>query len=339
MSESPPSEGVCIHCGTSRPVDEQLCPSCGKPWIDERVDDIAPPVVPAAAATNGDSDTEDTPADPAPAAAAAGAAAAKSLDDTGEFDFAEWTMPPEQPKSRAVWLIPVILLIAAAAVWALVFLDDDPTTATTIAAPTTTAAVTTTQAATTTVPEGTTTTVGGSTTTTIAYPPPSAWDPVGEPIDPADLTLRAAAIGPIDFGTSTEETAGRLTASFGEAEGSGIDDLCPPDESYYLQWGELKAIFDGFDADSTFVSYRYEDVGSDTELGLATLSGLELGDTVADLKRIYSSFTITFEVIDGQDHFRLLDGGELLLWGPVTSSDNAGIVLGIYSPTQCDTDT
>ncbi|MGI9528921.1 MAG: hypothetical protein ACR2NG_04360 [Acidimicrobiia bacterium] len=79
-------------------------------------------------------------------------------------------------------------------------------------------------------------------------------------------------------------------------------------------------------------------MGSDTELDLATLSGLELGDTVADLKQIYSSFTITFEVIDGQDHFRLLDGGELLLWGPVTSSDNDGIVLGIYSPTQCDND-
>lgn len=335
MSETPPADRVCIHCGTSRPVDEELCPSCGKPWIDERVDETPPPIE----TTEPDSDAEVAAALGPPVGAAAGTAAgAAALDDTGEFDFADWTMPPEQPKRRALWLIPMILLVAAAAVWALVFLDDD-SSATTIAAPTTTAAVTTTEAATTTAAEGTTTTVGETTTTTIAYPPPSAWAPVGDPIDTSDLTLKAAAIGPLDFGMTTEEAAGRLTASLGEAEGSGIDDLCPPQESYFLQWGELKAIFDGFEADSSFVSYRYEDVGSDTDLGLATLSGLELGDTVADLKQIYSSFTITFEVIDGQDHFRLLDGGELLLWGPVTSSDNAGIVLGIFSPTQCNDGT
>ncbi|MGI9528920.1 MAG: hypothetical protein ACR2NG_04355, partial [Acidimicrobiia bacterium] len=162
-----------------------------------------------------------------------------------------------QPKSRAVWLIPIILLIAAAAVWALVFLDDDPTTATTIAAPTTIAAVTTTEPANTTVPEATSTTVSETTTTTIAYPPPAAWEPVGEPIDSEDLTLKAAAIGPVDFGIATEEAAGRLTSSLGEAESSGVDGLCPPDESYYLQWGELTAIFDGFDSGSTFVSDRY----------------------------------------------------------------------------------
>jgi len=332
MSDTPTADGVCIHCGTSRPVDEELCPSCGKPWIDERVDEMPPPV---------------ESADPEPAAAAstsvgagAGAVAgAANLDDTGEFDFEDWTMPPEKPKSKAVWLIPIILLVAAAAVWTLVFLDDNSTTATTIAAPTTTAAVTTTQAATTTAPGATTTTSGETTTTTVAYPPPSAWESVGDPIDTADLTLKAAAIGPLDFGITTDEAAGRLTASLGEAESSGIDGLCPPQESYFLQWGELKAIFDGSEPDSSFVSYRYEDVGSDTELRLATLSGLELGDTVADLKQIYSSFTIAFEVIEGQDHFRLLDAGELLLWGPVTSSNDAGTVLGIYSPTPCDDET
>ena len=65
------------------------------------------------------------------------------------------------------------------------------------------------------------------------------------------------------------------------------------------------------------------------------LSGLALGDTVADLQRIYSSFTITFEIIDGQDVFRLVDGSELLLWGPVTSTAPDGIVTGIYSPGPC----
>ena len=122
----------------------------------------------------------------------------------------------------------------------------------------------------------------------------------------------------------------------GEAELSGVDGVCGPEEGYWLQWGELQATFDGYEDGSLFVSYRYEDVGLETSLGLATLSGLELGDTVATLKQIYSSFTIAFEVIDGRDHFRLLDGAELLLWGPVTSTDDDGLVEGIYSPSPCD---
>ena len=112
--------------------------------------------------------------------------------------------------------------------------------------------------------------------------------------------------------------------------------MCGPEEGYWLQWGELQATFDGFEAGSVFVSYRYEDVGLETSLGLATLSGLSLGDTVATLKQIYSGFTIAFEVIDGRDHFRLLDGAELLLWGPVSSTNDDGLVEGIYSPSPCD---
>jgi hypothetical protein len=327
MSEKPPNDSVCIHCGTSRPVDEELCPNCGKPWIDEKVDDLEPVPAPP----GGD----DTGAQEAGAAAAAVAATTDGLDDTGEFSFDDWTMPPEKPRSRAKWLIPIILLAAVAVVWGLVFLDSDGSPGTTIAAPTTTEASATTDAPaddtpTTTAPETTTT------TTTIDYPPPSAWEAVGDPIDTADLTLKATAIGPLDFGTSIEEVAGRLTASLGTADESGVDGLCPPQETYSLQWGELLAIFDGFEPDALFVSYRYEDLGSDTEMGLATLSGLELGDTVGDLKQIYAQFTITFEVIDGKDHFRLLDGGELLLWGPISSTADDGIVEGIYSPSPCE---
>jgi len=55
-----------------------------------------------------------------------------------------------------------------------------------------------------------------------------------------------------------------------------------------------------------------------------------------DLQRIYSQFTITFEVIEGKDHFRLVDGGDLLLWGPVSSTEADGTIEGIYSPSPCD---
>lgn len=355
MSETPQANRECIHCGTERPVDEELCPSCGRPWIDGPVDEAPAAAAVAASdasasdtpasdtdaedASASDTDASDTAADAGAAGAAAGAVAGSAkLDDTGEFTFDDWTLPPEKPKSKAVWLIPVLLLVAAIAVWTLVFLDDDGTTVTTSASPTTTEAATQTDPTTTSSPD-TTTTTAAPTTTVVAYPPPESWESVGEPIDTTDLTLKAAGIGPLEFGLTIEEAAGRLTASLGEAETAGVEGLCPPDESYFLQWGELVAIFDGFDPDSLFVSYRYEDVGSDTELGLATLSGLQLGDTVAELKQIYSTFTITFEVIEGQDHFRLLDGGELLLWGPVTSDEDSGLILGIYSPTACDSGT
>jgi hypothetical protein len=47
------------------------------------------------------------------------------------------------------------------------------------------------------------------------------------------------------------------------------------------------------------------------------------------------SYTVSFEVIEGKDFFRLSDGGDLLLWGPVTSTDPQGTIEGIYSPDPC----
>ncbi len=473
MTDSSPTQRICVHCGTSRSVDEPLCPNCGKPWVDERIGDDAEAPPAGAAAVGGTSDAagavdagdqpeapadeasaEDAPVDEAPppahaeataavtmasladeastesdgdarqapvadeadeseepassadedaaaatvtaaaatspttdaatddaadsaaeaaevdaeeaspeptgpqdasapvldpedtgemdvpvaatAATAGGAGATDTFSEADDFDFDDWTLPPEAPKSRARWLIPIILLIAVVIVWVLVFLDDDPSTDTTVAqSPVTTIAPTTTEATTTTAAV-TTTTVPETTTTTVDFPPPSAWEPVGDPIPTDELTLRQAAIGPIDFGDSITFAAGRLTASLGEAENATVDDLCSPAESYALQWGELLAIFDGFRSDAALVSYRYEDLGSDRQLGLTTLSGLALGDTVAELKAIYARFTIAFETIEGKDHFRLLDGSELLLWGPVSSTADDGVVEGIYSPSPCE---
>jgi hypothetical protein len=361
---------VCVYCGTARPADETSCPTCGRAWIDVRVGDLAddgtpPPVqgatVAGAAATPDASEPTEQPASndatdelavddvtqsarddvttvpPPPPAVAASAAAVAGADDTGEFSFDDWTLPPDKPPSRARWIIPVILLAAVVVVWALVFIDRDSTPTTTIAAATTTTegVTTTTTEGVTTTTEPTTTTEGTSTTTTMAVPPPTVWPPIGDPIPTDELALRAAGIGPLDIGAGLGEVAGRLTSSLGEAEASGSDAVCEP-EAYWLQWGDLRVVFDGFASGATFVSYRYEDVGSETDLGLTTLSGLALGDTVADLQSIYSSFTITFEVIDGQDVFRLVDGGELLLWGPVTSMEPDGVVIGIYSPGPCD---
>ena len=353
MSDTSSHLPVCVYCGTPRPADETSCPKCGKGWIDVRIGNdeptapapadeaVPPPEPPPSASTPSDAADEDppVPAVVVPATAATvppppTAAGASALDDTGEFSFDDWTMPPDKPRSMARWLIPLILLVAVVVVWALVFIDGSSTPTTTIAAETTTTVATTTTTATTTT-ASTSTTVADTTTTTIAFPPPSAWEPVGDPIPTDELTLRAAGIGSIEIGTPIGDVAGRLTASLGEATNATIDGLCPPDESYALQWDELSAIFDGFGTDATFVSYRFGGTDSTQVLGLATLSGLALGDTVADLERIYAQFTIAFEVIDGVDHFRLVDGGELLLWGPVTGTDAEDLVEGIYSPSPC----
>jgi hypothetical protein len=256
-------------------------------------------------------------------------------DDTGEFAFDAWTQPTEEDhkRGRTAWLVPAGLVIAilAAIAWLVFTGDDAPSTTTVVALSTTTTPETTTSAA-------VTTTTQAPTTTAIVFPLPGDWPPEGEPIDTADLTLKQSAIGPIDIGTPIGDVAGTLTSSLGEATASGVDGLCPPDESYWLEFGQLTAVFDGFDSDAVFVSYRYDEAqGSDPDLGLKTLSGIAIGDTVEDLINTYTQFTISFEIIDSRDFFRLSDGGDLLLWGPVSSVDPAGLIEGIYSPTACDT--
>lgn len=263
---------------------------------------------------------------------------AREPDDTGEFDFDDWTLPPEPTSSKAKWLIPFVLLVAVIALWILVFVSRGGTESSEpIAAGETTTTVeetTTTQASTTSLPPTTTT---STTTTTVAYPPANEWETLGDPIPAAELGLKVSGIGPIALGSPIGETAGALLATFGEADNAGFDaDLCASHEWYWIEWGDFTAIFDGYAVDATFIAYRYQTAGSGTpDPTLETLSGIRLGDTVEALQSTYGSYTVSFEVIEGKDHFRLLDGGELLLWGPVTSTEAQGTVEGIYSPDPC----
>jgi hypothetical protein len=321
---------ICIHCGTPRPADESLCPTCGKPWIDTKIETPTAPEMSAASAAASTEATAEMPAADAPLPPT-------SLDDTGEFFFDDWTDPPEEKRrSAALWLIPVLLVAAAAAaVWAIVFLDGGtaPTTTTVAALPevtTTTAAVSTTQ------PEETPAASSTTSTTSISFAQPSDWPPSGEAIATSDLTLKASGIGPIAVGSPAKDAAGALTASLGEADTAGIGELCPGQEAYWLQWGALKVFFDGDSDDSAFLEYRYEDADAvEPHAILMTLSGVALGDTVADLQSTYTSYTVSFEVIDSRNHFRLSDGGELLLWGPISSTEPSGTIEGIYSPSSC----
>jgi hypothetical protein len=160
---------------------------------------------------------------------------------------------------------------------------------------------------------------------------------VGDPIPAAELGLRAEGIGPIDIGAPMADSAGALVASLGPAQNAGIDSTaCQGSEWYWLEWGDLRGIFEGHTQDSNFIAYQYEGDGNDApDPMLETLSGIRLGDSVEELRDTYDAYTVSFEVIEGKDYFRLLDGGDLLLWGPVTSTQPDGTIEGIYSPDPC----
>jgi hypothetical protein len=248
----------------------------------------------------------------------------------------EWTMPPDPPeRSKAVWLIPLVLFVGVVGFWAYVAFGDNSAAPTTTLGAIDSTTPTVADTTTTTTNPDTTTTVD-TTTTTLPYPPASSWPASGDPVDQADLGLAASGIGDVAFGTPIAEAAGILAASLGESELSGNDDACQPGEIYWLQWGPLRVLFDGFGDDASFTAFRYEESGGTADVDLATRSGVKLGDTVQTLTDTYTFYTVTFEVIEGKDHFRLADGSELLLWGPVTSTDPDGTIEGIYSPTLCE---
>jgi hypothetical protein len=330
MTETSSDLPICIHCGTPRPADETVCPNCGKPWIDVSIKDAASAgAVAAGAASASKVSPEPVASTPPPLAA---------LDDTGEFSFDDWTLPPEPKPSKAKWLLPLALVAAVAALWVVVFADRNSgsTDQGIVAADTTTTvAPTTTKLETTTTQDATTS--SSTTTTTVVYPLADSWAAVGDPIPTTELGLKASGIGPIGIGTTITDAAGSLVASLGPADESGLStDLCPGSEWYWLDWGNLRGIFDGYAEESLFIAYRYETDGeSEPEPTLETLSGIRLGDTVEMLQSTYTSYTVSFEVIDGRDYFRLADGGDLLLWGPVTSTEPQGIIAGIYSPDPC----
>jgi len=333
MSNTSSDLPVCVHCGTPRPADETLCPKCGEPWIDVSVEDTAPAGAAATAAIAAAAQASSTNGPPPPPPNS------QLPDDTGEFGFDDWTLPPEPSPSRARWLIPLILLIAVIALWVLVFVNRDggTTTSSVVAADTTTTLVTTTTLAETTTITEVTTTSSSTTTTTVAYPAADSWEPVGDPIPTPELGLKASGIGPISIGTSITDSAGALVASLGTAEMAGFDsELCRDAEWYWLDWGDLRGIFDGYSQDATFIAYRYggnRDGVPDPIL--ETLSGIRLGDTVEALQATYTTYTVSFEVIEEKDYFRLSESGDLLLWGPVSSTEPQGIVEGIFSPDPC----
>jgi hypothetical protein len=292
----------------------------------------------------GDRPPKDRPASERPVSPAPPAHpiddASLHLDVTGEDP------PPAQRRSRAgqrLLVAGVVAVLVAAWFGVLTWITrDDPAQVT---ATTTTPTVATSQAPVT----GPSTTIGEP-TTTAPEPTTTTVDPtlltgpfpeVGNPVDISDLRLGAFAVSPIDFGDP--DGLGRLVATLGQpgsantVEDGGLG-LCPGEPGFTATWGPFTALFTGTPEDGALVGYRLDnEPAAHPTAGLSTLSELSLGDTIEHLESVYPDFDISYEEIDGDLHFILVrSDGVTLLWGPVSSSEPDGTVLGIYSPEPCE---
>ncbi len=323
--ETPTREGLCVYCGTRRPVTKPICPKCKRTWIDTKIGEEIPALTPAIVA-----------------------ASVEERQTSSEVDMPP---PPDEVRSRP-WGLLVGVLIGLAIVWLLltgIFGDngDDSqatatsTTQTTGASTTvTTEPSTTTEPPTTTTTAATTTTTSATTTTTTTTLPPIEAEGVAIPID--DLTLGAFALGPFAFDAGVPYL-GRLVATLGQPDASSAAGeevgLCADEDGVTYTWDGFTAIFRVENDTEILVGYRLVQTGSDhPSQSIRSRSGLRVGDTVEKLDAIYLQSGLAFEEIEGSTHFLLLRSSDevTLLWGPVTSNEASGIVEGIYSPRSCD---
>lgn len=326
IEEGPIREGLCVFCGTSRPVTKPICPTCRRTWIDTKIGEELPALTPEIVAASA-----------------------------GEREAAAGEMQDVPPERRRPWglLIGAAVALVAIAVIFFGFLGSDDSgddiaavgTTTTVAADTTVAPTSTTAGTTTTPATTATTSTTSSTTTTTTAAPTTTLPPIepeGDAVALENLTLGAFALGPFTFNADTAYL-GRLVASLGQpdarvAAGTGHG-LCPDDTGTAYTWGALTAIFRIEGDREILVGYHLDETGTDHPTqAITTRSGLELGHTIEKLDAIYLQSGLALETIDGAPVFLLLRSTDdaTLLWGPISSTDQDGLVEGIYSPQACD---
>ena len=265
-------------------------------------------------------------------------------------------VPPKSPLLTGL-IIALLLIVLSIVIFQLLREDDEtppdagPTPATAVPATTTGPGV---PATPTTLGTPGTTTAGGGPATTVEVSVPGTFEPYtasGDTVQIDDLTMKVDGIGPISFGTNAAESIGRLISSLGDPDedtgpvvSTGVYSACAGKLSRVVRWGPFVAIvIVDEDGTETFGGYRLDFAYAVDGLGspateLQTLSGLKAGMSVVALQDIYEGFQVSYEVIaDLGTTFQLRssNSGNLLLWGPVTSDDSSGIVLGIYAPDAC----
>ena len=264
------------------------------------------------------------------------------------------TTPPAQPPGSPLLtglIIGLLLIALSVAVFQLLSPDDSAN-----AAGATTTTVEGTEGTTTTVEgaEGTTTstTAGGSTTTLPATDP---WDPVPPAIEVDRLKMISNGmrvndndIPDIVFGTEAATAIGRFVAAFGSPSedtgwqvSTGQFGVCAGDLERVVIFGPYAAIVTKPGGQEIYNGYR-DDLSygnpDNAAAGLETLSGLRIGDTVADLRSIYGGEDITFGTDAALGDIYEVRGsttGTLLLWGPVQGSEDDDRITGIYAEDVC----
>ena len=263
------------------------------------------------------------------------------------------TTPPAQPPGSPLLtglIIGLLLIALSVAVFQLLSPDDSEDAA---------------GATTTTVGEthGTSTTSGetGETTTTIeegsttTLPAADPWEPV-EPAISVDrlkmisngMRVNDNDIPDIVFGTDAATAIGRYVASFGDPSedtgwqvSTGQYGVCAGDLERVVIFGPYAAIVTKPGGEEIYNGYRNDlSYGNpdNPAAGLETLSGLRIGDSVADLRSIYGSEDITFSTDAALGDIYEVRGsttGTLLLWGPVQGPEDDDRITGIYAEDVC----
>ena len=254
------------------------------------------------------------------------------------------TTPPAQPPGSPLLtglIIGLLLIALSVAVFQLLSPDD-----------TTEAAGTTTTTA-----EGTdaTTTTEGTDGTTTTLPATDPWDPVPPAIEVDRLKMISNGmrvndndIPDIVFGADAATAIGRFVAAFGDPSedtgwqvSTGQFGVCAGDLERVVIFGPYAAIVTKPGGEEIYNGYRNDLAYGNPDnpsAGLETLSGLRIGDTVADLRDIYGGEDITFGTDAALGDIYEVRGsttGTLLLWGPTQGSADDDRITGIYAEDVC----
>ncbi|NIA26348.1 MAG: hypothetical protein GWP04_12450 [Gammaproteobacteria bacterium] len=347
-----------MFCGTERARAVTLCPICGRTWLDEPYGEVeASPQdsIPQTRVlrTPGPSDAELT--------AATMQRPWSSPDDEEDVEMIDLRKLAVLDRDKTRWLeigryAALVMVCVGLVVLASFMFNEWGTQVDTMTPPV--AAITATHqvAATTstvtqpqvsvaatsaTNPTTAPTTAPTTTTTTTAAP---YVVPIGDAVPVDDLRLTVYGIGDLRFGDPSEEVAGVLAATFGRPDfgapaepGTDHPGVCPGSASSVLRWGILEITF----SDGAFAGYRLDARLGDQDSATAelrTASGLQVGATVSTLETIYRSYHIVYDQTPdfGPEFSLQRSNGDELIWGPLTSTDPDGVVLGVYSPTACD---
>lgn len=260
------------------------------------------------------------------------------------------TVPPAAPPRSPLLtglIVGLLLVVLSIAAFQLIGSDDEPT-----AASSTTTTAPNNGSATTEAPTGSTTEGPANTT----EPPGNSagidlpeFVANGNPVAIEDLTMAVDSLGPIALGTSAPRSVGRLIASLGPPDedsgaviSTGAFGACEGDIERIVRWGPLVVVVVvDDDRTQTLAGYRLDLTygGFDSPTAdLQTLSGLQLGNSVAQLERVYDGFDIQYLAhpeLENIFELRSANSGNLLLWGPISSPDESGFIEGIYSPDAC----